>query len=43
MTIESSAFLHRFRHQVFPADKAEDGDFVVFVENAEGAEYLVKR
>ena len=35
--------LHRFRHQVFASDEAEDGYLVVLVEDAEGAEYLVQR
>jgi hypothetical protein len=30
------------RHQVTSADEAEDRDAVVFVENAEGTEYLTK-
>ena len=30
------------RHQITSADEAEDRDAVVFVENAEGTEYLTK-
>ena len=34
--------LHRFRHQIFPSNQAEDGDFVVFIEDAERPQNLIQ-
>ena len=34
--------LHCLRHQILPTNQAEDGDFVVLVENAERSQNLVQ-
>ncbi len=34
--------LHRLRHQIFPSNQTENGDFVVFVKDAERPQNLVQ-
>ena len=32
----------RFRHQVFSTDETKDGDFIVFIQNAERTKNLIQ-